>query len=98
MRAKVGDGVAISNHAPTAPPTTLIAPNLIRMVELFSSSLRYPKSPPNSPGQSATVLVAFAILGSRPSQISTGKVIRVPPPAIELIAPATKAQARRIVA
>src|SRR5687768_5099427 len=97
-RANVGEGVQIKSQAPTAPPMTLVSPKRQRMVELFSSSLRYPNNPPKSPGQSATVLVALAILGSRPSQIKTGKVISVPPPAIELIAPAAKAQANRMTA
>jgi hypothetical protein len=46
------------------------------------------------PGQIATVLVAFAVIESRPSQISVGKDSSVPPPATELIAPARKADAK----
>ena len=79
--------------APTAPPTTLVMPSRTRMGRLLSISRRKPQSPPNSPGHSATVLVAFATFGSRPSQSSTGKVTSVPPPAIEFIIPATKAAA-----
>src|SRR6185369_1649559 len=89
--AKTGDGVQINNHAPNAPPSTLTKPRRKRIVELFSSSLRYPKRPPKSPGHSATVLVPFATLGSSPSQIRTGKVSSVPPPAMELITPAANA-------
>jgi hypothetical protein len=37
------------------------------------------------------VLVALAIFASRPSHKRTGKVRRVPPPAIAFIAPAEKA-------
>src|SRR5271170_5667652 len=44
-------------------------------------------------GQIATVLVALAVTEGRPSQISVGKETNVPPPAMELIAPATKAAA-----
>ena len=40
----------------------------------------------------ATVLVAFALMEGRPSQMSVGKVNSVPPPATELMAPATKAE------
>jgi glc operon protein GlcG len=47
---------------------------------------------PTVPGQMATVLVAFALMDGSPSQMSVGKVNRVPPPATELIAPATKAE------
>src|SRR5918996_2958097 len=89
--AKSGEGVQISSHAPNAPPMTLVTPRRERIVELFSSSFRYPYKPPNSPGHSATVLVPFATLGSSPSQMRTGNVSKVPPPAMELIAPAVNA-------
>ena len=89
--AKTGEGVHISSHAPTAPPMMLVTPSRMSIGELFSNSRRYPYSPPKRPGQRATVLVAFATFGSSPSQMSTGKVIRVPPPAMELIAPAANA-------
>lgn len=46
---------------------------------------------PTVPGQMATVLVAFALIEGRPSQIKVGNVSRVPPPATELMAPATNA-------
>src|SRR5687767_27518 len=47
--------------------------------------------PPRKPGTTATVLVTLATLGLRPSAISRGKLMRVPPPATELIAPARNA-------
>jgi hypothetical protein len=46
---------------------------------------------PTVPGQIATVLVAFAVTEFSPSQIKAGNDISVPPPAIELIAPARNA-------
>ena len=46
---------------------------------------------PTVPGQIATVLVAFALMEGSPSQINVGNVRSVPPPATELIAPATNA-------
>ena len=46
---------------------------------------------PTVPGQMATVLVAFALMEGSPSQINVGNVSSVPPPATELMAPATKA-------
>ena len=46
---------------------------------------------PKEPGQSATVLVALAEIGGSPSQTSAGNVNSVPPPAIELTAPARSA-------
>src|SRR5688572_7340433 len=47
--------------------------------------------PPSDPGQRAAVLVAFATIGDRPNQTREGNVRSVPPPATELIMPATKA-------
>src|SRR5918999_885640 len=44
---------------------------------------------PSAPGQSATVLVALAAIGGIPRPTRAGKVRSVPPPAIELTAPAT---------
>ena len=38
-----------------------------------------------------TVLVAFAVTGDSPSQMSEGNVTSVPPPAIELMPPARNA-------
>jgi len=46
---------------------------------------------PTVPGHIATVLVALALMDGNPSQIKVGKVSNVPPPATELMAPATKA-------
>src|SRR5215218_9950585 len=48
---------------------------------------------PNDPGHSATVLVALAEVGGSPSPTSAGNVSRVPPPAMELTAPAAMAAA-----
>ncbi len=39
----------------------------------------------------ATVFVAFAMTDGKPSHMSVGNEISVPPPATELIAPATNA-------
>jgi hypothetical protein len=41
------------------------------------------------PGTRATVLVTFATTGEIPTASKTGKLTRVPPPAIALIKPAT---------
>src|SRR3989442_7599659 len=97
IRANVNDGVRISNQAPTAPPTMLIKPSRTSNTELSASSRRKPNSPPKNPGQSATVFVAFATLGLRPSHINKGKEMSVPPPAIEFMPPATQAPANKIV-
>ena len=47
---------------------------------------------PTVPGQMATVLVALALMDGSPSQMSVGNVSSVPPPATELMVPATKAE------
>jgi hypothetical protein len=39
------------------------------------------------PGQSATVFVTFAITGGTPTAVNMGKVMSVPPPAIEFTNP-----------
>ena len=62
------------------------------------SSRRKPCSAATDPGESDTVFVAFARIGSRPSQTSIGNVISEPPPAIELMAPATVDAASRMAA
>ena len=53
---------------------------------------------PTVPGQMATVLVAFALMDGSPNQISVGNVSSVPPPATELMAPATKAEPNAAIA
>ena len=44
-----------------------------------------------NPGQRATVLVTFAVIGGTPSASNVGNVINVPPPAMALMAPAATA-------
>jgi hypothetical protein len=46
---------------------------------------------PSDAGQIPTVLVAFATMDGRPIQMSAGNETSVPPPATELMAPATNA-------
>jgi hypothetical protein len=46
---------------------------------------------PREPGHIARVLVAFALIEGIPSQTSVGNETNVPPPATELMAPATEA-------
>jgi cell division ATPase FtsA len=55
------------------------------------NSPRYAHMLPTAPGQSATVLVALAMSGDRPSQTMAGNVTSVPPPATELTALPTAA-------
>src|ERR1700761_2111274 len=74
------------------PPTTLGKTKASMRGLDARRSLRYPQMVPTVPGQMATVLVAFALMEGRPSQINVGKVSNVPPPATELMAPATNAE------
>ena len=84
------DGGVLSNsHAPMPPPIKLGAANPIAHCRAPESSPRYPHMLLTVPGQSATVLVAFATIGEMPSPTSAGKVRSVPPPAMAFIAPAT---------
>ena len=53
---------------------------------------------PTVPGQMATVLVALAATELSPNQISVGKETSVPPPAMELMAPARNAAVNAIAA
>src|SRR5262245_11379746 len=88
-QANTRDGVSSSSQAPMTPPAN--DGSVPRTIQSRSpvSSRRKPWSAATEPGDSDTVLVAFARIGSRPSQTRTGNVISEPPPAIELIAPAT---------
>src|SRR5262249_17535799 len=83
-----------SNAAPTSPPT-IEGPTSMSIHRLLSPSSRLkPSIPPSDPGHSDTVLVTFAWMGSTPTQMSAGKLTRVPPPATELIMPARKPGAK----
>jgi hypothetical protein len=53
---------------------------------VFAISRRYPQTAPSEPGQTPAVLVALAMMGGMPSQISVGKLTSDPPIAIALIA------------
>ena len=88
-------GAVLTNQAPTAPPIRQGMSTFRVKCRHSQSSRRYPTAPANEPGSNATVLVAFACAGSR---IATkgGNVKRVPPPAIELSAPARSADTPRI--
>src|SRR6266571_5460582 len=44
------------------------------------------------PGQSATVLVALALMGRTPAKIRDGNVMKLPPPATELRVPPRMAE------
>src|SRR5436853_6911371 len=96
--SKTEGGVQRSSSAPAIPPIRLgpTSAKIRGSVEL--SSRRYPAIVPSEPGQIAPVLVALAVTESSPIQISVGKVSSVPPPATELIAPATNAEPKAAMA
>src|ERR1700688_2071490 len=54
-------------------------------------SLRYAPALARTPGMSATVLEALAMIDGTPVNTSAGKVRNIPPPATELINPAASA-------
>jgi hypothetical protein len=56
---------------------------------VFAISRRYPQTAPSEPGQTPAVLVALAMMGGMPSQISVGKLTSDPPKAMALIELAT---------
>ena len=85
------EGVSRSRNAPISPPAIDGAPSNSIQRRLSPSSRRKPAIAPSEPGQSATVQVTLARIGSIPIHTSVGKATRVPPPAIEFIIPATNA-------
>src|SRR5947208_14807429 len=96
--SKTEGGVQRSSSAPAIPPIRLGATSARIRGSVELSSRRYPAIAPSEPGQIATVLVALAVTESNPIQISVGKVSSVPPPATELIAPATNAEPKAAMA
>src|ERR1039458_8894654 len=84
--------------APAIPPTRLGTMSARKRGSAAPSSRRYPQALPTVPGQMATVEVALAVTESRPSQISVGNDTSVPPPATELMEPATKAAPKETAA
>jgi hypothetical protein len=96
MRSNVELGVRSSSHAPIPAPASdgMISSSSQRRA--VASSRRKPYAEASDPGHIATAFVAFARIGSRPIHTSAGNEINVPPPAMELIAPASKAAVRMI--
>src|SRR5437660_1738426 len=83
--------------APRTPPTKLAAPSAITCAGDCFISSRYAKTLATPAGHSATEFVAFAATGGTPVKRSAGKLTKLPPPATELIAPATAAAKKRRV-
>src|SRR5215217_4994713 len=90
-RSKTSLGVRYSSTAPRKPPARLGRTSHHTRESVPFSSRRYPHMLPRDPGHIASVLVALALIDVTPSQTSVGKDTSVPPPATELIAPATDA-------
>src|SRR5262245_38865484 len=91
IRANARAGVRSRSQAPSAPPTKEGTTSKRAIVLVRPSSRRKPIALASDPGTSATALLAFATIGSRPSHSKVGNDSSVPPPAIAFIAPATSA-------
>src|SRR5436853_1130 len=96
--SNVAGGVRSNRIAPTTAPAAEGKPNSKSHLRLSRISRRKPIILANDPGHMATALVAFAGIGARPSHTRIGKVSNVPPPATELIIPATNPASRIIAA
>jgi hypothetical protein len=82
--------------APSAPPVNAGIRNTRSARSVVSRSSRYPFALAAYPGKSARLLVAFAVTGGMPAHSISGNETTLPPPAIELTAPATNAATKRI--
>jgi hypothetical protein len=89
-RSKSAAGVMRRSIAPAMAPVMLGTISQYIRGCVSRSSRRYPHTAPSDPGQTAAVLVALAIIGGTPSQISVGKLMSDPPKAIALMALAMK--------
>ena len=88
---KARSPVRSSKMLPITPPIMLALRNIQKRRLWPLKSLSCARIPPINPGHSATVFVTFAVIGGTPRASSVGKVIKVPPPASALIAPAATA-------
>ena len=84
------------SQAPRAPPRSEGGIRRFAKSLMPARSSRWPQKPPMEPGQRARVLVTLACWPVRPMPSRAGKDTRVPPPAMELIAPAVKAAAMTV--
>ena len=92
--ANTRSGVRSSSSAPIKPPASEGGTKSSIQRRIGARSFRKAAMAASAPGQSARVLVALAMIGARPSQSSAGNETSVPPPASELIAPATAPAAK----
>src|SRR6266702_1880487 len=94
---KVDCDVLNKSSAPITPPIRLVPLSKRTMDRLcLASSLRYAHMLATDPGQRATVLVALALIGRTPVNMSEGSVIKLPPPATELSVPPSIAAIKRM--
>ena len=94
-RRKVCCGVFNKSTAPAQPPATLVTSRGIMRRAGASSRFMYARVLAASPGQSATVLVAFACTGGTPMNKSAGNEMKLPPPANAFKVPAIPAAKNR---
>src|SRR5579884_643022 len=79
------------------PRKVMIMSGRMRLSNSTLRALRYAPVEANVPGQSATVLVALALMEGTPEKSKAGKAINPPPPATEFtIPPAMAAKKRRM--
>src|SRR5437879_5611973 len=104
VAAKRSQGITASNAfcevdskstAPLMPPAMLATIAGLTGMFKVSISFRYAQALASTPGNSATVLVAFATMEGTPVNTSAGNVRNEPPPATALISPAPRTAATR---
>src|SRR5579883_1332951 len=95
-RTKTDCDVLNKSMAPSSPPIRLepiSSRSNLRSTRV--NSRRYAITLAIEPGQSATVLVAFAMIGETPENTNAGKVKKLPPPATALSVPPKRAAMKR---
>ena len=87
MFSKPSAETFVNPQAPIMPPNRLM-PSIfgISLLRANISDLKA-NAPLKYPGHEAKVFVALAIMGGMPANTRTGKIIKLPPPASEFIAP-----------
>ena len=95
---KVCAGVLSNNTAPNDPPVTLTSKSGTKTRRGTFRWFRYAPLLATNPDQAPMLLVAFAGISGTPAKISDGKLMKLPPPAMALRAPASVAAANKKMA
>lgn len=83
--------MASKSKPPHRPPISEITPSRTAHLPWRITSRRYAHALARLAGQSATELLAFAVIGGMPAASIAGKEKNVPPPAMAFMPPAKKA-------